>query len=120
MPARCFRGTVVEVTPDPSLGREMAKTRPCVVVQNDIANQHSQLTIVAAITGAEHLKKPSPVYVEVRKGQGGLNKDSVVLCNQIRTVDESRLGKVLGAFDRSTMARVDTALRLSLALDWAP
>jgi mRNA interferase MazF len=57
------------------------------------------------------------VCVLVKKGEGGLTKDSAVLCNQIRTVDESRIGKVLGTLSDSTMKAVDEALRISLALN---
>lgn len=116
MPVGCSRGTVLQVNLDPSVGREIVKTRPCVVIQNDIGNQHSQLTIVAAITGADNVKQRSPIHVAVAKGEGGLAKDSVVLCNQIRTVDQSRLGQVLGNFSGATMRRIDAGLRISLAL----
>ena len=72
--------------------------------------------VLAAIEGAEHVKKLYPVNVRVPKGDGGLLKDSVVLCNQIRTVDELRFGKVYGSFSNSTMEQIDRALRISLAL----
>jgi mRNA interferase MazF len=117
MPGRCTRGTILQVNLDPSVGREIMKTRPCVVVQNDIGNRNSQLTIVVPITDAEAAKSLSPIYVPVKKGEGGLVKDSLVVCSQIRTVDESRLGEVLGKLSDSTMAKVDVALKISLALD---
>ncbi len=116
MAGKCTRGTVIEVNLDPSVGREMMKTRPCVVVQNDIGNKYSQTTIVAPITDAEHARKPSPIYVRVARGDGGLKKDSLVLCNQIRVVDESRLGRTLGRLSDEAIARVDQALRISLGL----
>jgi mRNA interferase MazF len=117
MPGKVSRGSVVEVNLDPSVGREMMKTRPCVVIQNDIGNQNSQLTIVAAMTGAENvLKKPSPIWVFVAKGDGGIEKDSYVLCNQIRTVDEMRLGKIYGTLSKGVLEKVDRAIRISLSL----
>ena len=116
MPGKCARGTVLEINLDPTVGHEIRKSRPCVVIQNDIGNKYSPLTIVAAIVGAEHVKKLYPVNVRVPKGDGGLLKDSVVLCNQIRTVDELRFGKVYGSFSNSTMEQIDRALRISLAL----
>ncbi len=116
MPGKCVRGTVLEVNLDPTVGHEIMKSRPCVVIQNDIGNKFSPLTIVAPITGAENIPKLSPVQVLVRAGDGGLPKDSVVLCNQIRTVDEVRFGKVYGRFSDSAMQKVDQALRISLAL----
>jgi mRNA interferase MazF len=107
---------VIEVNLDPSVGREIMKKRPCVVVQNDIGNKYSHVTIVAAITDAGGARKSSPIYIPVAKGDGGLTKDSLVLCNQVRTVDESRLGRILGRFSDATMSRVDQGLRVSLAL----
>jgi mRNA interferase MazF len=117
MPGKVARGTVVDVNLDPSVGREIMKTRPCVVIQNDIGNKNSQLTIVAALTGAENiLQKVPPIWVFVAKGDGGIEKDSYVLCNQIRTVDESRLGKIYGTLSKAAMESVDRAVRISLAL----
>jgi mRNA interferase MazF len=102
----------------PTLGHENNKKRRCVVIQNDIGNRYSPLTIVAPIWGAEHFKgvKPYPVIVFVKAGEGGTTKDSYVLCNQIRTVDERRLGVVHGKLTNQTMKAVDAALRISLAL----
>ena len=116
MPGKCIRGMVIEVRLDPTLGHEIRKTRPCVVVQNDIGNAKSPLTIVAAIEGAEHVLRPYPMNVQIPKGEGGLSKDSVVLCNQIRTVDEVRFLKIYGQLSEETMKRVDAALKISLAL----
>jgi mRNA interferase MazF len=117
MPGKCTRGTVLQVNLDPSVGREIMKTRPCVVIQNDIGNRNSQLTIIVPTTDAESAKGPSPIYIPVSRGEGGLLKNSLVVCNQIRTVDESRLGPVLGKLSDSTMAKIDRALKISLALD---
>jgi mRNA interferase MazF len=117
MPGKVSRGSVVDVNLDPSVGREIMKTRPCVVVQNDIGNRHSQLTIVAAMTGAENiLQKAPPIWILVAKGDGGIDKDSYVLCNQIRTVDETRLGKIYGTLSKEVMEKVDRAIRISLSL----
>lgn len=71
---------------------------------------------MAAITGAENVPKPYPVDVPVPKGEAGLVKDSVVQCNQIRPVDEKRLVRTLGQLGPATMAKVDKALKISLAL----
>ncbi len=118
MPGKVTRGNVVMVNLDPTVGHEIKKTRRCVVIQNDIGNRYSPTTIVAPIWGAEHFKgaKPYPVMVFVKAGDGGTTKDSYVLCNQIRSVDERRLGTVEGKLNRRTMKDVDTALRISLAL----
>lgn len=116
MPGKVVRGMVVDVRLDPTLGREIRKKRPCVVIQNDIGNKNSALVIVAAITGAEHIRKAPPIWVFVPKGEGGLDKDSYVSCHQIRTVDESRLGDVRGQLNAKTMKQVDEAVRISLSL----
>jgi len=116
MPGRCVRGAVIEVNLDPVIGSEANKTRPCVVVQNDIGNKYSPVSIVAAITSAENVPKAYPVDVPVAKGEGGLVKDSVVQCNQLRSIDERRFVRTLGQFSPSTMKKVDQALRISLGL----
>ena len=113
MPTKCSHGTVVEVSSDPSVGRESMKTRPCLVVQSDLLNKYSQVTIVAPITGAENAKA-GPTYVHVQKGEAGLSKDSLVVCHQLRTVDESRLGKVYGQVRPETMLKIKEALRIVL------
>ena len=82
MAGKCVRGSVLEVNLDPTVGREIAKTRPCVVVQNDLGNRYSDTTIVAAITGAENVKKVHPICVLVPKGEAGIREDSIILCNQ--------------------------------------
>ena len=101
---------------DPVVGSEANKIRPCVVIQNDVGNRFSPIVIVAALTGAENVPRQYPVDVRVPKGEGGLTKDSVVQCNQIRSVDEKRLLRTLGQLRPATLARVDTALRISLEL----
>jgi len=116
MPGKCVRGAVVEVNLDPVIGSEANKVRPCVVIQNEIGNRYSPIVIVAAITGAENVPKRYPVDVPVPKGEGGLTKDSVVQCNQIRSVDEKRLIRNLGQLRPTTMAKVNDALKISLAL----
>ena len=116
MPGTCARGSVLEVNLDPTIGSEASRTRPCVVIQNDIGNRYSPVTIVAAITGAENVPKRYPVDVPVSKGEGGLSKDSVVQCNQIRTIDEARFVRTLGRLSPPTMEKIDRALRISLSL----
>lgn len=116
MPGKYFRGDVLEVDFNPARGSEPDKIRPCVVIQNDIGNQHSPVTIVAAITGSENVPRRYPVDVPVSKTEGGLTKDSVVQCNLIRCVDESRVQRYMGKLSPSTMRGVDDALKISLAL----
>ena len=109
------RGEIYLVHIDPTFGYEIQKTRPALVIQNDIGNRASSTTIVAAVTS--QVKEPLyPFEVRVGAGEGGLEKPSVVLLDQIRTVDRARLLRRLGTLRRDTMVRVDGALMISLAL----
>ena len=108
------RGEIYLVSFDPALGVEIQNTRPALVLQNDIGNRHSPLTIVAAITS--NVLRRGPTSVLVNAPEGGLRVDSVVLLNQIRTIDKRRLGKRLGTVRPDTMKQVDQAAMISLAL----
>jgi len=113
--ARPFRGEVYVVAFDPTLGAEIRKTRPALILQNDIANRSSPITIVAAIT-SKFDDELYPTEVLVRAPEGGLDADSVVLLNQIRSVDRRRLMRRVGRLRPETMRLVDRALVLSLGL----
>ena len=109
------RGEVYVVVFDPVVGSEIAKTRPALIIQNDIGNRVSPITIVAAFSS--QVRQPLyPFEILVRAPEGGLTIDSTVRLNQIRTVDKSRLGKRLGKVTSATMAAVDTAIKISLGL----
>ncbi len=109
------RGDIFLVNFDPTLGAEIQKTRPALVVQNDVANRYSPITIVAAITS--HVTDTLyPTEVLIPAPEGGLARDSVVLLNQIRSIDQQRLLKRLGSAAHPTMRAVDMALRISLDL----
>ena len=109
------RGEVYLVAFDPTVGAEIRKTRPAVIIQNDIGNRASSTTIVAAVTS--QVKEPLyPFEVRIGVGEGGLKKPSVVLLDQIRTVDRARLLRRLGTLHHDTMVRVDSALMISLSL----
>lgn len=116
MAGKPFRGMVVEVNLEPVVGHEQGRSRPCVVVQNDVGNRFSSTSIIVPLTDAVHIRKPSPIYVLIKKGDGGTIKDSYVLCDQIRTVDQQRFGRVYGALSSQTMAAVGKALQVSLGL----
>lgn len=100
---------------DPTLGAEIKKTRPALVIQNDVGNRYSPITIVAAITsrGDDDLY---PTEVLVRKGEGGLTTDSVILLNQVRSIDRARLARRSGRVTSETLRRVDQAIAISLGL----
>ena len=109
------RGEIYLVNFDPTVGSEIRKTRPALVIQNDIANVYSSIVIVAALTS--HYDFPLyPTEVLIRKTESGLAEDSVVLLNQIRSVDKKRLVRRLGVSTAETMHRVDRAVEISLGL----
>lgn len=108
------RGEICLVSFDPTAGAEIQKTRPAVILQNDIGNQHSPLTIVAAVTS--NVFRRGPTSVLVRAPEAGLSVDSVVLLNQMRTVDRSRLGQRLGMLRPNSMKQIDHAILISLGL----
>jgi len=109
------RGEVYLVSFDPTLGAEIKKTRPALILQNDIANRYSPITIVAAITS--QVEEPLyPTEVLVRAPEGGLKADSLVLLNQIRSIDKQRLRRRMGRLKPETMEKVERALLLSFSL----
>lgn len=109
------RGDVYLVDFDPARGAEIRKSRPAVIVQNDIANRWSPVTIVAAVT-SHFDEELYPTEVFIPRGDGGLRSDSVALLNQIRSIDKARLVRLLGAISAETIQRIDRALVLSLGL----
>ena len=109
------RGEIYLVGFDPTVGHEIQKTRPAVVVQNDISNQYSPITIVAAIS-SQFSDPPFPREVVIEPADSGLPRRSAVIVNQIRSVDRLRLQKRLGRLSRQSMERVDEAIKISLGL----
>ena len=109
------RGEVYLVNFDPTLGSEIRKIRPAVILQNDVANRYSPVTIVAAVT-SKIGDRLYPVEVMIKEGEGGLSSDSVVLLNQIRTIDRRRLIRFMGILKRKTVSKIDSALKISLGL----
>ena len=107
------RGEIWLVNFNPAQGSEQKGIRPALIIQNDIGNEVSPVTIVAAISTAI---KAYPSNVEIKPSQSGLKRDSVIKLNQIRTIDKKRLIKRLGRLDASRMKAVNTALQLSLGL----
>jgi len=110
------RGEIYLTALDPALGREIQKTRPALVIQNDVSNRLSEITIVAPITSTVRFPI-NPVHVLLMADQQtGLMATSVALFNQIRAVDRRRLIKRLGAIDDRTLTMVDEAIQISLGL----
>ena len=110
------RGEIYLTALDPTLGREIQKTRPALVIQNDVSNRLSEITIVAPITSTVRFPL-NPLHVLLAAGGNtGLAVTSVALLNQIRAVDRMRLVKRLGTVDEETLERVDEAIKISLGL----
>ncbi|MBI2940066.1 MAG: type II toxin-antitoxin system PemK/MazF family toxin [Chloroflexi bacterium] len=109
------RGEIYWVNLDPTVGTEIAKIRPALIISNDIGNQYAARVIAAPIT-SRSLERVYPFEVEVPAGVGGLGNPSKVLLDQIRTLDRRRLGNRIGMLPADRMREVDQALRLSLAL----
>lgn len=107
------RGEIYRADLDPVIGSEQGGIRPVLIIQNDIGNLHSPTVIVAAITS--RLNKPKlPTHVAISSRQSGLKKDSVILAEQVRTLEKKRLMEKLGRVDEEVMAKVDRALAISL------
>ena len=110
-----FKGDVVSVDLEPIRGSETGKIRPCLIVQNNINNEHSPTTIIVVITGRDRFKKKYPTHVWIDKGEGGLTKDSVIQCEQIRTIDKRRITRKLGSVNKDCLQKVEEAIKISLA-----
>jgi mRNA interferase MazF len=100
---------------DPTVGAEIAKTRPAVIISNDLGNQHSPHVIVAPTT-SRYVQRAYPFEVLVPVGEGGLPQAWKVLLNQIRTIGKRRIGQFIGTLPPERMREVDRAIRLSLAV----
>lgn len=111
------RGEVWLVDFDPTLGAEIQKTRPAVVIQNDVGNRVSPITIVAAITST--VKRVYPFQVFLPTGEGGLDNDSVVTLNHIRSIDRQRLVRRIGSVSDDTLKSIDRAIIVSFGIDIA-
>lgn len=107
------RGELYYADLSPVVGSEQGGVRPVLVVQNDVGNRYSPTVIAAAVTSKLD-KARLPTHVELSAKLYGLSKNSVVLLEQIRTIDKRRLKERIGALSPQTMARVDDALLISL------
>lgn len=113
-----FRGDVFLVNLDPIIGKEIGKARPAVIIQNDIGNRFSPVTIVAPISSIKEATRLLPVMILLEKGEGGLTERSFADCGQIRTIDKTlRLIKKLGSLQKDKIELIDRALKISLSLE---
>lgn len=109
------RGDVFFADLSPVVGSEQGGVRPVLVIQNDIGNRYSPTVIVAAIT-AQIQKAKLPTHVEISAERYGFDRDSVILLEQIRTIDKQRLTDKITHLDDVIMSRVNEALQISLGL----
>ncbi len=111
------RGDVYLVNLDPVIKHDIEKARPALIIQNDVGNRFSPITIIAPIASAKEIKRPLPVTIFIEKGEAGLNEDSYIDCGQIRTIEnEKRLVAKFGSLNKPKLNEVDRALKISLAL----
>lgn len=115
MTPKIKRGEIYYADLSPVVGSEQGGIRPVLIVQNDVGNKHSPTVIAAAITSQTE-KARLPTHIELNALSCGLSKDSVVLLEQIRTIDKRRLKERMGELDISAMNRVNTALEISFGL----
>jgi len=111
-----LRGDVFMAGLEPVEGSEQGGTRPVVVISRNALNEFSTIVVVAPITDAANKKKIYPSHVPVPIGVGGLTMDSIVVCEQVRAINKTRLKRSLGKFDRTIMTRIEAALKITLDL----
>ncbi|MFR1709002.1 MAG: type II toxin-antitoxin system PemK/MazF family toxin [Clostridium sp.] len=109
------RGDIFYADLSPVVGSEQGGIRPVIIIQNDVGNRYSPTVIVSAITSQIN-KAKLPTHVEISSEEYGLNKDSVVLLEQVRTLDKRRLKEKIGHMTDEDMVKVDIALKISLDL----
>ncbi len=110
------RGDIYYADLSPVVGSEQGGIRPVLIVQNDIGNKFSPTVIAAAIT-SQHSKANLPTHIQLRAEGSGLSKDSVVLLEQIRTIDKKRLKEKMGCLDEFSMTQINEALSVSFGLN---
>ena len=109
------RGDIYYADLSPVVGSEQGGVRPVLIIQNDVGNKFSPTVIIAAIT-SQLEKAKLPTHIELKKEKYNLVKDSVVLLEQIRTLDKRRLQEKVSSIDRLTMQRIDVAMMISLGI----
>lgn len=110
------RGDVYYADLRPVVGSEQGGIRPVVIIQNDVGNKHSPTVIVAAITSRMN-KAKLPTHIELNAARYQMEKDSVILLEQLRTIDKKRMREWVCHLDYEIMSKIDHALRISLELD---
>ncbi len=109
------RGDIYYADLSPVVGSEQGGVRPVLIVQNDVGNRFSPTVIAAAITSQQD-KAKLPTHIQLSPEGSGLQRDSIVLLEQIRTLDKRRLKEHMGRLDDQSMTRIDEALQISFGL----
>ena len=109
------RGDIYYADLSPVVGSEQGGTRPVLIVQNDVGNKYSPTVIAAAITSQKY-KTQLPTHISVNAGGCGLQKDSIVLLEQVRTIDKKRLKERMGNLPETEMNKINRALSVSFGL----
>ena len=112
------RGDIFYADLSPVIGSEQGGVRPVLIVQNNIGNKYSPTVIAAAIT-SQQTKSSLPTHIKVNADNCGLSRDSVVLLEQVRTLDKQRLKEKMGSLDNNSMDKVNKALTVSFGLGTA-
>lgn len=110
------RGDIYYADLSPVVGSEQGGVRPVLIIQNDVGNKYSPTVIAAAITSQIN-KAKLPTHIEIDANEYGLAKDSVILLEQIRTIDKKRLREKIGHMDEELMEKVNEAINISFGLD---
>jgi len=115
MERKIKRGDIYYANLNPVIGSEQGGMRPVLIISNDIGNKHSPTVIIAAITSRTRTEAKLPTHISVKDFES-LDKDSIILLEQIRTVDKQRLQDYVGTIPELSMSRVDKALAISISL----
>jgi len=109
---------IVLVRLDPTVGSEIQKTRPCLIISPDLINHNSKTVLIAAVTHFDDAKAVSPLFVPIlANASTGLGKKSLVTLMQVRTVDKSRIIKQLGRFPSHSLSQLEFAIKLGTGLE---
>ena len=111
------RGDIFYADLSPVVGSEQGGVRPVLIVQNDVGNKYSPTVIITAITSQIN-KAKLPTHIELPGDEYGLSKDSVILAEQVRTIDKRRLKERIGHLDDALMSQIDLALKISFGIDY--
>jgi mRNA interferase MazF len=111
-----MRGDVLTANLEPVQGSEQGGSRPVVIVSRDAINKHSPVVVICPITDAANKTKVYPSHVRVPAETGGLRIESIITCEQVRSISKTRLVTPLGKFDKRVMTSIDAALKITMDL----